>query len=159
AERAEESEAGRSPAWEPLILRLERALMKKEPALARSWLPEFIRLFKQEPLLYTPLTHGGHPRQILRASIAQTILRGVVANVPRQGLLRETYQLILPAHTREQPQALTGPRVTKFDRLFQLAVQAVTGAMVEAAQRDTVSPEAMVQSLESVIEPFLKTWM
>src|SRR5262249_25438774 len=77
---AEESgpAAGRSPAWEPLVLRLERALMKKDPGLARSWLPEFIRLFKQEPPLYTPLTHGGHPRLILRASIAQTILRGLV---------------------------------------------------------------------------------
>src|SRR5205807_1820025 len=80
------SDAGQRPPWEQLVLRLERALLKKEPALARSWLPEFIHQFKAEPLLYTPLVHGGHPRQILRASMAQTILRGLVANLPRQGL-------------------------------------------------------------------------
>ena len=28
------------PGWEPLILRMERALLRKEPELARSWLPE-----------------------------------------------------------------------------------------------------------------------
>ncbi|HWY85652.1 MAG TPA: hypothetical protein VNX28_02955, partial [Gemmataceae bacterium] len=154
-----EGEASRRPGWELLVIRLERALLKKEPAEARSWLPEFIHLFKQEPLLYTPLTHGGHPRQILRASIAQTILRGLVANLPRQGLVRETYQIVLLAHAMEQAQTLTGPRVTEFDRLFQLAVQAVTEAFIDAAQRETVSPEPIVQTLEGVVEPFLKVWM
>ena len=155
----EGTEAGRRPGWEHLVIRLERALLNKEPAEARSWLPEFIHLFKHEPLLYTPLTHGGHPRQILRASIAQTILRGLAANLPRQGLVRETYQLVLLAHAMEQGQTLTGPRVTEFDRLFQLAVQAVTEAVIEAAQREDVSPEPIVQTLESVVEPFLKVWM
>jgi hypothetical protein len=141
------------------VIRLERALLKKEPALARSWLPEFIKLFKHEPLLYTPLSHGGHPRQILRASIAQTVLRGLVANLPRQGLLRETYQLVLLAHAMEQTQSLTGPRVTEFDRLFQLAVQAVAEAVVEAAQEGGVTPLPIVQTLESIVEPFLRAWM
>jgi len=155
----ETDEANAPPGWENLVIRLERALLKKEPAKARAWLPEFIRIFKHEPLLYTPLTHGGHPRQILRASMAQTILRGLVANLSRQGLVRETYQLVLLAHGMEQSQTLTGPRVTEFDRLFQLAVQAVAEAVIEAAQRDAVSPEPIVQTLENVVEPFLKAWM
>ena len=155
------SEPGASPRpdWEHLVIRLERALLNKEAAQARSWLPEFIQRFKHEPLLYTPLTHGGHPRQILRASIAQTILRGLVANLPRQGLIRETYQLVLLAHAMEQAQTLTGPRVTEFDRLFQLAVQAVTEAVIEAALRDNIPPEPIVQALEIIVEPFLKAWM
>src|SRR5436309_2575137 len=82
--------------------------------------------------------HGGHQRQILRATMAQTILRGLVANLPRQGLLRETYQLILLAHAMEQAQTLTGPRVTEFDRLFQLAVQAVAEAVADAAERESI---------------------
>ena len=110
-------------------------------------------------MLYTPLTHGGHPRQILRANIAQTILRGLVANLPRQGLVRETYQLVLLAHSMEQLQTLTGPRVTEFDRLFQLAVQAVTEAVVDAAQREKIDAEPVCQTLEAVVEPFLKTWI
>lgn len=153
-----DDETGR-PNWEHLVLRLERALLKKDPAQARTWLPDFIHLFKHEPLLYTPLAHGGHPRQILRSSIAQTILRGLVANLPRQGLVRETYQLILLAHSMEQLQTLTGPRVTEFDRLFQLGVQAVAEAVIEAAHRDAIHADALVQTLENVVEPFLKAWM
>ncbi len=152
-----EKEAG--PSWEPYVIRLERALLQKEPALARSWLPEFIRRFRNEPLLYTPMTHGGHSRQILRASIAQTILRGLVANLPRQGLLRETYHLVLLAHAMEQGQQISGPRVTEFDRLFQLAVQAVAEAVLEAGLRDAVPPERVVAVLENVTEPFLGVWM
>ncbi len=159
--RAEEVQAAADdtrPSWELLVIRLERALLKKEPAQARAWLPEFIRLFKREPLLYTPLTHGGHPRQILRASTAQTILRSLVTNLPRQGLLRETYQLVLLGHSMEQAQTLTGQRVTEFDHLFKLAVQAVTEAFVDAAQAAAIAPEAIVHALESVAEPFLTTW-
>lgn len=157
--KAEDDDEEVRPGWERVVIRLERALLHQEPAQARAWLPEFISVFKHEPLLYTPLTHGGHPRQILRASIAQTILRGLVANLPRQGLVLETYQLVLLAHHIEQTQTLTGPRVTEFDRLFQLAVQAVTEAVVEAAWRDNVAPEDLVNALEGVVEPFLKTWM
>jgi hypothetical protein len=158
-ERPEGKEGNDPPGWEHWVIRLERALLSNDPALARSWLPQFVHLFKEEPLLYTPLTHGGHPRQILRANIAQTILRGLVANLPRQGLIRETYQLVLLAHSMEQRQTLTGPRVTEFDRLFQLAVQAVTEAIVEAAQREGVAPEPVCQTLEAIVEPFLKTWI
>ena len=157
-ESSTELEASAAPEWQPHIFALN-APFENGAGPGASWLPEFIRLFKHEPLLYTPLTHGGHPRQILRASIAQTILRGLTANLPRQGLLRETYQLILLAHAMEQLQTLTGPRVTEFDRLYQLAVQAVTDAVVEAGQRENVTSQVLVQTLEAVAQPFVKVWM
>ncbi|MCI0639607.1 MAG: hypothetical protein L0Y72_02520 [Gemmataceae bacterium] len=147
------------PGWEPLILRMERALLRKEPELARSWLPEFIEHFRSEPLLYAPLNQGGHPRLILRACIGQTILRGLVANLPRQGLLRETYQLARLAHAMEQSQQIEGPRVTEYDRIFHLAVQAAAEAVVEAARREDVAPQRLVAALETTIEPFLDVWM
>ena len=70
------------PAWEPHLLRLERALLQQKPDVARSLLPAFMKNFHAEPLLYRPLHQGGHPRPILRANIAQTILRGLVGNLP-----------------------------------------------------------------------------
>ncbi|MCI0377490.1 MAG: hypothetical protein L0215_07785 [Gemmataceae bacterium] len=147
------------PGWEPLILRMERALLRKEPELARSWLPEFIEHFRNEPLLYSPLNQGGHPRLILRACIGQTILRGLVANLPRQGLLSETYQLVRLAHAMEQSQQIEGPRVTEYDRIFHLAVQAAAEAVVEAARREDAAPQRLVAALETTIEPFLDVWM
>lgn len=152
---------GKRPAWEPLLIRIEQALWRGDPDEARRLVPEFIPLFRNEPLLFAPLSHGGHPRQVLRASIAQTILRGLVANLPRLGLVRETYDLLRTAWETEQGQPPEGPRVTEFDRLFQVGAQAVVEAVVAAA--DAGSPPTadadLVDLLEQVVEPLLALWM
>jgi hypothetical protein len=152
---------GKGPAWEPLVIRLEQALWRGDTATAKTLLPEFLRKFRGEPLLFTPLAHGGHPRQILRASIAQTILRALAANLPRLGLVRETFQAVHSAHGMEQAQTLQGPRVTEFDKLFYFACQAVVHAVVDAAE--AASPPApaaaLTELLERVVEPFLELWV
>lgn len=147
------------PGWEPHILRLERAMLRQQPEQARGFLPEFIKQFKTEPLLYRPLHQGGHPRPILRASIAQTILRGLVANLPRQGMLRETLSLLQLARSMEAKQDLPGPRVTEFDRLFQVGLSAVVEAVVDAAQQDKADPETLGSTLETIVEPFIEVWV
>jgi hypothetical protein len=147
------------PGWEPHILRLERALLRQQPEQARGFLPEFIKKFKDEPLLYRPLHQGGHPRPILRASIAQTILRGLVANLPRQGLLRETLSLLQLARSMEAKQDLPGPRVTEFDRLFQVGLSAVVEAVVDAGQQGVADAETLGATLETIVEPFIEVWV
>jgi len=73
--------------------------MQREPV---PRLPSFIKTFRDEPLLYRPLHQAGDPHLMLRASLAQTILQGLVRNLPRQGLVRETYQLLRLARRMEQ---------------------------------------------------------
>ena len=152
---------GKRPAWEPLVIRLEHALWRGDAATARQIVPDFLKVFRSEPLLFTPLAYGGHPRQILRASIAQTILRAVAANLPRLGLLRETYQVLRAAQAMEQAQPLQGPRMTEFDRVYQVACQAVVHAAADAAAATTPPPteEALAEVLETLMEPFLALWM
>jgi hypothetical protein len=144
--------------WAPSVLALERAMMREEIDEARSLLPEFTARFRNEPLLYTPLSHGGHPQLILQANLAQMMLRGLVHNLPKQGMIRETYQLLRLARSMEANQTLSGPRITEYDRLFQLGLQAVVDAVIESAQRDKIAPARLVDSLESVVEPFAVTW-
>jgi hypothetical protein len=149
------------PSWEPLVIDLEQALWQGDPARARKIVPEFLAAFRNEPLLFTPLTHGGHPRQILRATIAQTMLRAMAANLPRLGLIRETYELARTAQAMEQAQPLQGPRVTEFDRLFQIALQTVVHAVADAAAAATpaVKDSALVEQLASIVEPFHELWI
>src|SRR5262249_37129209 len=153
---------GDRPPWEPLAVRLEQALWRGDAAEAGAVLPDFVELFRQDPLLFTPLAHGGHPRQILRAGIAQNILRALTANLPRLGLLRETYHLVRTAQDMEQAQQLQGPRITEFDRLFQIACHSVLDAVAESSR--SWGPEAGGAAergalLERLIEPFLKLWV
>ncbi|MCI0455703.1 MAG: hypothetical protein L0Z62_01820 [Gemmataceae bacterium] len=151
----------KGPAWEPLLIRIEQALWRGDSDAARQLVPEFVPLFRHEPLLFTPLGHGGHPRQVLRASIAQTILRGLLANLPRLGLVRETYELLRTAWEMENEQELHGPRVTEFDRLFQVGCQAVVEAVVASAEAESppTSDQDLVDLLEQLIEPFLGLWV
>jgi hypothetical protein len=150
------------PHWVPVLLRLDRALWRGEVGTARALVPPFLQLFQHEPLLFRPLAQGGHPRHVLQASLAQTILRTLAVNLPRLGLLREAYELVRTAQAMEQAQPLEGPRVTEFDRLFEGAAQAVVEAVVDAALREPDaegSDEQLVEFLETLMEPFLALWM
>ncbi|MFO0863740.1 MAG: hypothetical protein U0744_03630 [Gemmataceae bacterium] len=147
------------PAWEAAVLKLEKALMRQSNDQARKTLKHFQDRFRTEPLLYTPLNQGGDPRKILRASVAQTVLRGLVDNLPRQGMLRETYQLVRMARDIEASQMLSGPRITEFDQLFQVAMHALVDAVAEAGKRDQVEAGQIVAVLEKMAEPFSALWV
>jgi len=153
----EESEA----AWGPLAVRLEQALFAGEASAARAVLPAFIDKFRNEPLLFAPLAEGGTPRAILRVRIAQTVLRALLANLPRLGLLRETYFLLRTARAMEQAQPIRGRGVTEFNHFFQAAYQAVIESVVASAPDWGIydSDEVLVSVLERLTGPFLNLWM
>src|SRR5262249_39555051 len=85
--------------WEPFALQLEAALGKADVAAIRRILPGFIEKFQAQPLLFVPMSAGGHPRQILASRQAQSMLRFLLERLPRFGLIRETYHLIKLART------------------------------------------------------------
>jgi len=151
-----------APPWEALAIRLERDLFRGDAAAVRETLPRFLVQFREEPLLFTPLTEGGSPRQILRVRIAQTILRAMLANLPRLGLLRETYELLRTARAMEQQRPLRGRGVTEFNHFFQTAYQAVVESVVESAAtwpEDQRDDENLVRLLERLSAPFLALWI
>jgi hypothetical protein len=154
------ADAGRSPAWEPFLLRLEQGLLHSDAEEVSRALPTFVQHFRDEPLLFVPLLSGGHPADILQARIAQAVLQGLVEQLPRLGLLRETYHLLRTARTMEESNKPPGQRVTEFDRLFQLGFQGVIESVVESAGSwpDTGDP-ALVSLLENVTRPFLRLWI
>ncbi|HEY7328136.1 MAG TPA: hypothetical protein VH592_10870 [Gemmataceae bacterium] len=148
--------------FEPFAIRLEKALFTGETAAAREVLPAFIEKFQNEPLLFAPLAEGGTPRAILRVRIAQTVLRALLANLPRLGLLRETYNILRTARAMEQAQPMRGRGVTEFNHFFQAAYQAVVESVVESASSwgsSHNSDEELVAVLERLTGPFLTLWM
>jgi hypothetical protein len=152
------------PAWEPDLLGLEEALWQGDAQRTRLLLPAFLARFQEEPLLFRPLSQGGNPRHVLRASFAQIVLHGLAYNLPRLGLIRDTFVLVKTAYAMEQAQKLDGPRMTGFDRLFHVActaaVEAVLdGAEAEAAPADEGQGERLAALLERIVEPFLALWI
>jgi hypothetical protein len=173
------TEKGEGPAWEPPAIRLEQALFAGDAEGARQALTPFVRHFQEEPLLFTPLTEGGAPREVLRVRLAQTVLRSLLANLPRLGLLRETYHLLRTARAMEQAQAFVerpgGPAreegppgrgrprgVTEFNHFFQSAYQAVVESVVQSSASwpaEQGGDAGLVESLQRLTAPFLTLWI
>jgi hypothetical protein len=157
---AEGSEQG--PDWEAPALRLEQALLGGDPGQVRSALASFLHDFRGQPLLVTPLADGGLPRDILNVRASQAILRALAANLPRLGLLIETYQLLLVARAMEQTHPPKGRGITEFNQLFQTAYQAVIEAAVATARKAEWSPaqdQEIIGLLEQLTRPFLQLWV
>ncbi len=144
--------------WEPRFLWLDHALLHGRPALAREVLPLFLRYFRQEPLLYVSLASGGHPRRVLQVRLAQRTLRALLEDLPRLGLLRETFYLLKTARQTEQEDQTTGKRVSEFDRLFQAAFHASVDSLAEAAGELAVRPREFIDLLRQIIAPFVAVW-
>jgi hypothetical protein len=158
----EAAEAPPTAEWEADAIRLEQALFRGDPEGARAALRSFMTAFRGEPLLFTPLTEGGSPRAILRVRIAQTVLRALLANLPRLGLLRETYDLLRAARAMEQAQPTRGRGVTEFNHFFQSAYQAVVESVIEAAAdwpAEQGGDQPLVDLLERLTAPFLSLWI
>jgi hypothetical protein len=157
-----ESDDDDAATWEPMAIRLEQALFGGDAAAAREALSSFIERFQSEPLLFAPLAEGGTPREILRARVAQTVLRALLANLPRLGLLRETYELLRTSHAIEQAQPMRGRGITEFNHFFQAAYQSVVECVVESAPTWGSlheSDEELVGVLERLTTPFLTLWI
>jgi hypothetical protein len=162
ASEEQTGEADAPASFVPFAIRLEQALFAGETSAAREVLPAFIEEFQNEPLLFAPLAEGGTPRDILRVRLAQTVLRALLANLPRLGLLRETYDLLRTARAMEQAQPMRGRGVTEFNHFFQAAYQAVIESVVESAPSwgsEHDSDEELVAVLERLTGPFLSLWM
>jgi hypothetical protein len=141
---------------------LERSLFRGDVAGARATLPAFLQRFHLEPLLSPPLTQDGSPRQVLRVRVAQHVLRELLANLPRLGLLRETFDLLRTARAMEQEHPARGRGVTEFNHFFQIAFQEVVETVVRSAQQwpaDHTTDEALVKVLERLTKPFLTLWI
>jgi hypothetical protein len=150
------------PGWEGQAAALEQALFGGDAGAVRSALGPFLERFATEPLLFTPLLEGGSPRPILRVRIAQSVLSELLSNLPRLGLLRETYDLLRTARAMEQARPPSGRGVTEFNHFFQAAYQAVVESVLASAAAwpaEQGGDAALVDLLERLTAPFLALWI
>lgn len=149
-----------APAWQPAMLQLERGILQSDLPVVRAALPRFVEAFREEPLLYSPLDAGGHPRQILRVRLSQMTLRMLLEGLPRLGLIRESYGVLRLARDMEQRNSGRGRQVTDYNRLFQNAFQAVITVVVESARhwQPAYDPRQLVRTLEALGNPFFVLW-
>jgi hypothetical protein len=151
-----------SRSWEPLLIRLELALLRGEVEGVRATLPAFLADFQAEPLWFVPFAEGGTPADIVRTRIAHGILRALVGSLPRLGLLRETYGVLRTARAMELAHPPPGRWVSEFRDLFVTAYHAVLEALVDSAGTWAAhenDDRSLVRLLAELNEPFLRLWI
>ncbi len=119
--------------WESAVQQVLRATFRGEREAVRAALPGLLRLLAPQPLLYVPTARGGQPQRIVQARNLHQVLRGLLAYLPRLGLLKETYRLIRTVQRMERNHPAGPMAVTEFDRLFEIACKGMVQCVVESS--------------------------
>ncbi|MEY3175694.1 MAG: hypothetical protein RLZZ436_3608 [Planctomycetota bacterium] len=129
------------------ISRMFTAIFSGDVEKACAGFPALLRDLRKRPLLYVPFENGGQPAAILKARTLQSIIRVLLSQLPRLGLLAETFELLLTALHMERSIRPPGQAVTEFDRLYRMGLSHSVEAIVEAAARLKVSGAQRTQSV------------
>lgn len=156
------------PAWQRLAHALWRAMTRGEVEQVRQLFPPLVAELRKEPLLYIPLSRQGDPQKIVQTRILQLVIRDLLSNLPRLGLLGEACQLIEAAQAMEREHPVGPGGVTEFDRLFEIGYQAIVESLVAAADQAEASGGShrrgsadhdLIETLQIMTEAVLKRWL
>ncbi|HEX5271763.1 MAG TPA: hypothetical protein VFW33_14800, partial [Gemmataceae bacterium] len=151
-----------SAPWGPLAIRLEGEIQRRDPDAVRAVLPAFLRVFREEPLLFTPLSEGGDPRRVLRARLAQSVVRALATVLPRLGLVSEAFVVLKTARGMELAHPPQGRGVTEFNELYQTAYRGCVECVVASSASwgsEHGDDETLVDLLDTLTTPFLGLWI
>ncbi len=151
-----------SAPWGPLAIRLEGEIQRRDPDAVRAVLSDFLRVFREEPLLFTPLSEDGDPHRVLRARLAQSVVRALATVLPRLGLLHETFVVLKTARGMELAHPPQGRGVTEFNELYQTAYRGCVECVVASSAAwspEHGSDETLVDMLDTLTTPFLGLWI
>ncbi|RIK72910.1 MAG: hypothetical protein DCC67_18545 [Planctomycetota bacterium] len=136
---------------------LLRAVLTGKPDGVRRLWPKFLDSLKPRPMLYVPHTRGGAPREIVLTRSLQRLLHDLLGWLPRQGLIRETCELLDLAQQLERDHPVEQGAVTEFDTLFENGYQAIVRAIVESAEGwDEPAPPGEVRDVDHILVDVLQ---
>jgi hypothetical protein len=153
------------------IISLLAALLRRDPASARSLCPSLGNLLTKQALLYVPLAKGGHPEEIVAVRVRQNSLQELLAWLPRLGLWVETCELLEIARRMEREHPVGPGAVTEYDELFKIGYRSIVESLVASGrswpeeQGDDESAsfenraDALVSCLEKLTESLLQGWL
>lgn len=139
-----------------------RALARGDRPEVLSRLPGLLKELSRRPLLYVPVDREGKPREILAARSLQSLIRALLSQLPRLGLLRETWHVLRTAYLMERTAPPSGMSVTEFDRLLEAALDATLTCLLAATSpKDPRSPsdEELVVLIGEIVEIYMRLWL
>lgn len=149
---------------EAAVRKVVRAVFQRDDATVRAALPALVTRLKKQSLLYVPFDNGGTPKRVFNARSLLAMIRFLLVHLPRLGLLRETYQILLLAyHMERHSRPVGGMAVTEFDRLLHLAVKNSVEFVVESARKAEDAAESssefrLLDLISTLLDPYVELW-
>lgn len=144
------------------LVSMLRAVLTVDKDSVRQQFAGFIKALERRPLLYVPFEHGGQPTGILKARTLQAVIRLLLNQLPRLGLLEETFRLLKTAFQMERTSRPLGQAVTEFDRLFRIGLACSVEAILHAATRwktETARQKRNVfRRLQRLLDSYKSLW-
>ncbi|HIK94354.1 MAG TPA: hypothetical protein EYG03_20620 [Planctomycetes bacterium] len=153
---------GQGRAFDKELVAMLRAVLSNDSTTVRKNFGRFIKALERRPLLYVPFEHGGQPAGILKARTLQAVIRLLLSQLPRLGLLEETFRLLQTAFRMERSSRPLGQAVTEFDRLFRIGLARSVEAILHAASRwktDTARQRRNVyRRIQRLLDAYRELW-
>jgi hypothetical protein len=144
------------------VSRMLSAVFARDTETAGTCFPALCRELRKRPLLYVPFENGGQPGAILKARTLQAIIRVLLSQLPRMGLLDETFQLLQTALQMEKTSRPLGQAVTEFDRLFRIGLASSVEAILHSASRwrtrSTTAGNPVFRRIHRLLEAYSDLW-
>ena len=147
---------------ETRIAQVYRAVARRNPQEVRRLLPDLVRWMEQHPLLYVPLENGGKPGSVLRAQTMQSTVRFLLRELPRLGLLRETFHVLSSAFRMERKWRPEGQAITEFDRLFDISLRNSLTALIDASKTwdsGRFATDRLIDCVAELIDHYQGLWL
>lgn len=155
-------------AWERPAVQVLRATIRcQTEEVDRCW-SDLLDALTHQPLLYVSLARGGSPHRIVASQSIHTLLRRLLAYLPRLGLLENTSQLLLTIQRMEMDYPVGPGATTEFDQIFRIGCRAITRCLVvssagwrtgESNSSDRQTDQDLVECLEKAVEALLRCWL
>ncbi|WP_437185155.1 hypothetical protein SH668x_002252 [Planctomicrobium sp. SH668] len=155
-------EVFRGPEDDRQLALLYRGVVQRDVGMIRDMLPRLLNRLSRNPLLYVPLENGGNPNLILSTQALQSVIRFLLRELPRLGMFRETWHVLLTAFRMERKYRPKGQAITEFDRLFAIALRSTLEALIASARRwepGELDTEELIDALGQVIDPYQWIWL
>ena len=158
----EEASKGGRAEDDPELSTLIRAVVRRDIDTVVKSLPTVLEWMSKHALLYVPLDNGGKPAPILRAQMMQSVVRFLLRELPRMGLLYETWRVLQTAFQMERRWRPDGQAITEFDRLFDLALRNVLEEVIHSSRTwgdGEAHTEVLIDAIGDIVEPFQDLWL
>jgi hypothetical protein len=139
---------------------LYRSIVRRDRRAVRRQLPQLLSSIAERPLLYVPFENGGQPQRVLRAKSLQALIRFLLAQLPRMGLIRETLDVLRAAFRMERTSRPAGFAVTEFDRLFRIGLENSLTCLVHSwtEKKSGDDPKQLTEYTLELVEHYAHLW-